>query len=400
MEDDTIELEKKYVLQTYSRPDFVLDRGEGVYLYDTAGRKYLDFVAGIAVNNLGYSHGEILRAISEQAGQLIHVSNLYHTRPHVELARALVEASFADRAFFCNSGTEAMEAALKFARKWAKENGSPERYEFVAFAGSFHGRTFGALSLTHREKYRTPFEPLVPGARFATFNDLASADSCIGPHTCAVVVEPVQGEGGVNLADAGFLEGLRRLCDERGALLIFDEVQCGLGRTGYLFAHEYYGVYPDIMALAKPLGGGLPIGATLMTQRVADAMHPGDHASTFGANALICSVAKVVFNRLRDPSFLASIREKGEYTMENLRELGADCSLVKEVRGRGLIIGLELTVEAGPVVKEAQGRGLLIATAGEKVVRFVPPLVVEKEHLDYAVETVGDILKGMERSGG
>lgn len=398
MKDDTIELEKKYVLQTYSRPDFVLDRGEGVYLYDTEGRKYLDFVAGIAVNNLGYGDSAILKALSEQAARLIHVSNLYHTRPHAELARMLVEASFADRAFFCNSGTEAMEAALKFARRWAKETGSPERYEFVAFTGSFHGRTFGALSLTDREKYRTPFEPLLPGAHFATFNDLASAEAHIGSQTCAVVVEPVQAEGGVNLADGDFLRGLRRLCDERGALLIFDEVQCGLGRTGYLFAHEHYQVYPDIMALAKPLGGGLPIGATLMTQRVADAMHPGDHASTFGANALICSVAKVVFSRLRDPSFLASVREKGEYMMENLRELGADCPLVKEVRGRGLLIGVELTVEAAPVVKEAQGRGLLIATAGEKVVRFVPPLVVEKEHMDYALETVGDTLRGMERS--
>jgi len=392
---DIIESESKYLVQTYKRAPFVIERGEGVYLYDTEGRRYLDCMAGIAVNALGYGDPEIMAAIDDQKHKLMHVCNLFHTEPHVELARSLVERSFADRVFFCNSGTEAMEAALKFARKWARENASAEargagKTEFVTFTGSFHGRTLGALSLTAQEKYQAPFRPLIPGVTVAGFNDLASAEAAINERTCAVVVEPIQGEGGVHPASPEFLQGLRQLCDQHHALLIFDEVQCGMGRTGTLWAHEYYGVKPDIMALAKALGGGLPIGATLVTEAVAQVMHPGDHGSTFAANPLICRVAQVVLERVSRPEFLAAVREKGAYLMERLTALASPH--VRQVRGRGLMVGVELDVPAETVIQAGYKRGLLMISGGEKVLRLVPPLVIEPEHLDQLVEALGQIL--------
>ena len=334
---EIVDLENRYVLQTYGRAPFVLERGEGLYLYDLAGKRYLDFVAGIAVNALGYGDPEVLAAIQEQSHRLIHVSNLYQTVPQAYLAQMLVENSFADRVFFCNSGTEAVEGALKFARKHSLTRFGPGKHEVVAFTGSFHGRTLGALATTAREKYRKPFEPLMPGAQFGTFNDLESARRLVGQQTCAVIVEPVQGEGGIYMASGEFLKGLRALCDEAGALLIFDEVQCGLGRTGYLWAHQYYGVTPDIMTLAKPLGGGLPMGATLLTQAVADTIEKGDHGSTFAANCLVAAVAQVVFRRVSDPAFLAAVRARGEHLGAALSELqGRNRDLVRDVRGRGL----------------------------------------------------------------
>ncbi|HIP97038.1 MAG TPA: aspartate aminotransferase family protein, partial [Anaerolineae bacterium] len=378
--------------QTYKRPPFVIERGEGVYLYDTEGRRYLDFVGGIAVNALGYGPPEVLAAIRDQAAKLIHVSNLYHTIPHAELAKLLVENSFADRVFFCNSGTEAIEGALKFARKWAKTNFGEDKIGIVAFSGSFHGRTFGALATTSREKYRKPFEPLLPGVTFARFNDVDSARAVVNEKTCAVIVEPLQGEGGVHPAREDFLVALRELCDAHNALLIFDEVQCGLGRTGTLWAHQPYGVQPDLMALAKPLGGGLPIGATLLTQRVADVITVGDHGSTFAANALICAVAQAVFRRLSDEDFLAGVREKGEYLAAKLEALKEKHPCLVEVRGRGLIWGLELTVKAEGLIARGYEEGLIVCSAGEKVSRLLPPLVVEKEHLDLAVEKLDGLL--------
>jgi acetylornithine/N-succinyldiaminopimelate aminotransferase len=390
---EIIDLEQQYVLQTYKRPPFVLERGEGVYLYDAEGRRYLDFVSGIAVNALGYGDPEVLQALGEQAGRLMHASNLYHTAPQALLARDLVQRSFADRAFFCNSGTEACEAALKFARKWQRVNhAGEERPGIVAFEGSFHGRTMGALSATHREKYRQPFEPLLPGVSFAPFNDVEAARAAIGPQTGAVIVEPLQGEGGVNPATGEFLRALREAWDAVGALLIFDEVQCGLGRTGTLWAHEAYGVTPDLMTLAKPLGGGLPIGAVLMTQCVADAIVPGDHGSTFAANPAICAVARVVVRRLSEPGFLAGVRERGSYLEARLGELKARRPLLVAVRGRGLIWGLELAGGAAPLVGRCCERGLIVTTAGERVLRLLPPLVVTEREIDEAVAVLDEVL--------
>ncbi len=390
--EEIIALEREYVLQTYRRPDFVLERGEGVYLFDSDGNRYLDLIGGIAVNALGYGDTEILEAIEQQAKKLVHVSNLYHTEPHARLAQLLTEHSFARRVFFCNSGTESVEAALKFARKWARLSHAPSKHEFVAFAGSFHGRTFGALSTTSNEKYRVPFEPLVPGVRFATFNDLVSASEVVCDETCAVIVEPVQGEGGVNLAERDFLVGLRELCDQHEALLIFDEVQCGLGRTGYLWAHEFYGVHPDIMCLAKPLGGGLPIGATLLTERVAEAIEPGDHGSTFAANPVVCSVAQVVLRRVSDPAFLASVRSKGETLESELKCLLETFPLVTEIRGRGLMWGIELEADVRQIVQKGQAMGLLMGSAGDHVLRLLPPLTIEQEHIAQVIDKLRRIL--------
>lgn len=391
--EEIIALEKEFVLQTYRRPDFVLERGQGVYLYDSEGNEYLDLIGGIAVNALGYGDSEILEAIEQQARRLVHVSNLYHTEPQARLAQLLIEHSFAQRVFFCNSGTESIEAALKFARKWARLNSTSDKYEFVAFTGSFHGRTFGALSITSKEKYRAPFEPLVPGVHFATFNDLASASESISDRTCAVVVEPIQGEGGVNLAERDFLVGLRELCDQHEALLIFDEVQCGMGRTGYLWAHEFYGVHPDIMCLAKPLGGGLPIGATLVTDRVADAIEPGDHGSTFAANPVACTVAQVVVRRVSDPAFLASVRKKGEQLESKLRSLQEALPLITEIRGRGLIWGIELETDVRQVIQKGQTAGMLMGNCGEHVLRLLPPLILEQEHIDQVADSLRQILE-------
>ncbi len=388
-----IELEQRYVLQTYKRAPFVLERGEGVYLYDTEGRRYLDLVAGIAVNALGYGDPEVLGALAAQAQALIHGSNLYHSIPQALLARDLVERSFADRVFFCNSGTEANEAAFKFARKWQRTNHpGEERSGILAFSGSFHGRTMGALSATHRDKYRLPFEPLVPGFSFAPYNDIAAARAAIGPSTGAVIVEPLQGEGGVYPAEPAFLRALRQACDEQGALLIFDEVQCGLGRAGTLWAHEAAGVTPDIMTLAKPLGGGFPIGAVLLTERVAGAIAAGDHGSTFAASPAICAVARIVLRRVGDPGFLAAVQRKGDLLQRRLEALRARHPAVREVRGRGLIWGLELAVEAAPLINAGYERGLIVASAGERVLRLVPPLVIGEEQIDEAVAILDQLL--------
>jgi acetylornithine/N-succinyldiaminopimelate aminotransferase len=388
-----VELEKRYILNTYRRPDFVLERGEGVWLYDSEGRRYLDAVAGIAVNALGHGDPELLAALAAQARKLIHVSNLYQTEPQVLLAQALVENSFADKVFFCNSGTEAIEGALKFARKWARSGRGDDAHDVVAFAGSFHGRTFGALSVTATEKYRRPYEPLVPGVRFAPFNDVAAAWAAIDGHTCAVVVEPIQGESGIRLAEVEFLRALRERCDEVGALLIFDEVQCGLGRTGYLWAHQAYGVTPDIMALAKPLAGGLPMGAILLTGRVAEVMGPGDHGSTFAAGPLVCSVAGVVFRRLSDEAFLAHVREVGAYLGAGLKKLADEVPGVKEVRGRGLMWGVEIEGLAKDAIAAGYEQGIIVAPAQDHVLRLVPPLIIEKEQVDLLLERLAKSVK-------
>lgn len=387
---EVIAAEEKYIVSTYKRPEVVFSHGEGCYLYDTEGKRYLDFAAGIAVTSLGHADPDWVEAVREQAGRLAHVSNLYHTAPHVALAQRLVENSFADRVFFCNSGGEANEAALKFARKYAKVRGNEAKTKIVAFSGGFHGRSVGALSTTYKAKYRRPFAPLMPGVVFSPFNDVAAAAAAIDEETCAVIVEPIQGEGGVHPAKIEFLHGLRQLCDEHGALLIFDEVQCGLGRSGRLWAHQRYGVTPDVMTLAKPLAGGLPIGAALVTEAVAEVMEPGDHGSTFAAGPLVCRAAAVVFDRVSRPDFLEAVRDKGEYLMDRLWKLPP--AQIGGVRGAGLLVGLELARPAQAIVAAARDQGLLIISAGEKVIRLAPPLIVSEEQIDTAVEVIGSCL--------
>ncbi len=383
---DIIALEQQYMLQIYRRPELVFERGEGVWLYDAAGRQYLDAGSGIAVNALGYQHPAIIEAIRESAAGLLHVSNLYYTMPQALLARDLCRASFADRVFFCNSGTEANEGALKFARKWARANGHSDKTGIVAFSGSFHGRTMGALAVTATEKYRQPFEPLIGGVSFAEFNNIDTARRAITGQTCAVIVEPVQGEGGVTPAQPDFLAGLRRRCDEVGALLIFDEVQCGLGRTGTLWAYEGYGVTPDLLTLAKPLAGGLPMGAVLLKQAVADAMQVGDHGSTFAGGPLVSTVARAVFSQISQPQFLAQVKANGEYLAARLNQIVAQSPLISGIRGKGLMWGLLSTIPAAEIVAAARQHGLIILVAGEKVVRLLPPLIISQPEIDNLAE--------------
>lgn len=388
---EIIELEAKLIVPTYTRPPVVFSHGKGAYLYDVTGQRYLDFAAGIAVTALGHSDPEWVAAVCQQAKTLTHVSNLYHTAPHVELAGQLVANSFADRVWFCNSGGETNEAALKFARKWAKLKGYENKTEIVAFEGGFHGRSVGALSVTAKAKYRQPFAPLMPGVRFAPFNDLGAAGEVISDDTCAVIVEPVQGEGGVRPADPAFLQGLRQLCDRQQALLIFDEVQCGLGRTGHLWAHTAYGVTPDMLTLAKPLAGGLPIGVTLVTEEIAQVMRPGDHGSTFAAGPLVCKAGLVVFNRISQSAFLAEVKAKGDYLRSKLEQLASDQMV--EVRGAGVLLGVEFKQSVKPLIAAAAERQLLVINAGETVLRLCPPLIITMEQIDVAVNVLADCLQ-------
>jgi predicted acetylornithine/succinylornithine family transaminase len=385
-----IQAEADYVLHTYNRPDIVFSHGEGMYLYDSDGRQYLDFTSGIAVTSLGHSDPDWVTAVTYQAAQLTHVSNLFHSAPQAQLAQKLVENSFADKVFFCNSGAEANEAALKFARKFGQAQHSGKNM-IVAFSGGFHGRTMGSLSATYKAQYREPFAPLVPGVTFVPFNDLPAAQAVVDDNTCAVIVEPIQGEGGVNPATAEFLQGLRAACDAHHALLIFDEVQCGLGRTGTLWAHQQFGVTPDVMTLAKPLAGGLPIGAALVTQAVAEVIKPGDHGSTFAAGPLVCAAANVVFDKINQRPFLQTVQENGAYLKHRLQTL--ELEQIVDVRGQGLLLGVALNQPAAPIVAAARAKGVLILTAGDNVLRLAPPLIVSKGEIDTAVSTIAACLE-------
>lgn len=388
---NAIDNEQNYIVQTYKRPDFVLTHGDGIVLYDERGRAYQDWVAGIAVNSLGYNDAGIGQVMQHQMTTgMLHVSNLYHTAPHGELAQKLVASSFADRVYFCNSGAEANEGAMKFARRVAYSKGQTDKTQIVTFTGGFHGRTMGALAVTPRDKYQKPFKPLMGDVVVAEFNSVESAQAAISSRTAAVIVEPVQGEGGVNPATPEFLQALRQYCDEHDALLIFDEIQCGLGRTGDLWAHEASGVTPDIMTLAKPLASGLPIGAVCVTQNVADYIKPGDHGSTFAGGPFVTAVAGHVVDRINTPDMLAHVREVGEYLKERLEEVNSP--LIKEVRGRGLILAVELTIEVGPLIEAGYEHGLLLVNAGSNVLRFVPPLVAQKSDVDYLIEKLTIIL--------
>ncbi|KAF6993543.1 hypothetical protein CFC21_010420 [Triticum aestivum] len=394
--------EAKYIVGTYKRAQVVFVAGRGCKLYDIDGREYLDMAAGIAVNALGHGDPDVDAAAADQRGRLVHASNVGYTVPQVELAKRLVEASFADRAFFANSGTEANEAAIKFARKYqrvAHPNGDAPT-EFMSFTNCFHGRTIGSLALTSKVQYREPFEPVMPGSTFVEYGNLEEAKKVIqSGKIAAVFVEPVQGEGGIHSATKEFLQGLRDACDEAGALLVFDEVQCGLGRTGYLWAHEVYGVVPDIMTLAKPLANGLPIGVALVTEKVAAAINYGDHGTTFGGGPFVCHAALATLDKIQKPGFLAEVTKKGEYFKQLLKTKLSGNPHVKEIRGAGLIVGIELDVPAGPLVDACLNAGVFLLTAGKgNVVRLVPALIVSEKELEQAAEVIRECLPALEAS--
>lgn len=374
------------LVHTYNRFPVVFDRGEGVYLYDTEGKKYLDFAAGIAVCGLGYGNPELTEAIKNQVDQLVHTSNLFYNASCGTAAGALKKASGMGRVFFTNSGTEANEGMLKAARKYAWKKGTG-RYEFIAMENSFHGRSMGALSVTEHEAYRAPFEPLIPGVKFAKFNDLDSVKTLVTDQTCAIILEPVQGEGGINMADPDFLKGVRRLCDEEGILLLFDEIQCGMGRTGQMFAWQYYGVKPDMMSMAKAIGSGVPVGAFAMTDAVAEySLEPGDHGTTYGGNPLVCTAVAKTLEIFEKEHLLDHIKEVGDYLAKKLDELVQTCDTVLERRGTGLIQGIRLSKPAGEVTAKAMEEGLVIITARSDVIRFVPPMIITKENVDEMIE--------------
>jgi acetylornithine/N-succinyldiaminopimelate aminotransferase len=383
---------ERYLMNTYARIPISIVRGRGSRVYDLEGREYLDFVAGIAVNVLGHSHPDLILAIQKQTQQLLHASNLYFTEPQVKLAQALIEHSFAGKVFFCNSGAEANEAAIKLVRRYAHQKYGPDRYEIITMLGSFHGRTMATLSATGQEKVQKGFEPLVPGFTHVPFNDLPAVEKALGSSTAAIMVEPIQGEGGVHVADRSYLQALRALCRERDVLLIFDEVQTGMGRTGTLFAYEQFGVQPDVMTLAKGLGGGMPIGACLATDEVAAAFTPSVHASTFGGNPLACSASLAVLRVLTEGKLLMQSRTMGEYLAKGLLEIKDRVSNVKEVRGLGLIQGLELTIDGKPVVNDCLPRGLLINCTMDRVLRFVPPLIITQRDIDRLLDVLADVL--------
>lgn len=390
--NEYMKMTEENLLHTYNRFPITLDRGDGVYLYDTDGKKYLDFMAGIAVSGLGYGNVELKNALKEQIDNLLHSSNLYYNTTCGKAAEALRRVSGMDRIFFTNSGTEANEGALKAARKyaWQKKSG---RFEFIAMKDSFHGRTMGALSVTEHPAYREPFEPLIPGVSFAEFNNLESVKKLVNEKTCGIIVEPVQGEGGINTATKEFMTGIRKLCDEEGILMICDEIQCGMARTGEMFAWQLYGTKPDIMTMAKAIGSGVPVGAFAMTKAVAEAsLKPGDHGTTYGGNPLACAAVAKTLEIYEKQKLAAHVKEVGDYLEEQLKKLVEDYDCVVEQRGLGLIRGIKLSGPVGEVVKKAMEEGLLIISARSDVIRLVPPLVIGKEHVDEMIEKLRKVL--------
>ncbi len=382
----------RYHVTTYARAPICLVRGEGVRVWDSEGREYLDFTSGIAVVALGHCHPRVTGAIQEAAATLIHASNLFHTAPQIHLAKLLCEHSFGDRAFFCNSGAEANEAAIKLVRKYAREHLSSDRYEIIATWNSFHGRTLATLTATGQEKYRHGFEPLMPGFKHVPYNDLRAMERAVDNRTAAILVEPIQGEGGVKVPDDDYLPGLRKLCDEAGALLILDEVQTGMGRTGTLWAYQHWGVEPDVMTLAKALANGIPIGAMLAREPVARALTPGSHGSTFGGTPFVASVALATLTTLLEEKLPERAARVGQHLLTGLLSLKAKHPVIREVRGKGLLLGVELTRPAAQVVTACREAGLLILTAGETVVRLTPPLIVDEAACDRALALLDSVL--------
>ena len=380
------------LLKTYNRFPVVLDHGEGMYLYDTEGKKYLDFTAGIAVCSLGHGNKAFNDALKAQIDKMIHTSNLYYNTTCGQAAQALKKISQMDKVFFTNSGTEAVEGALKAARKYAYEKKSG-RYEFIAMEDAFHGRSMGAVSVTGHKEYREPFEPMIDGVHFATFNDLGSVKALVNDKTCAIIMETIQGEGGINPATPEFIEGVRKICDENDILLILDEIQCGMGRSGSYFAWQQMGVKPDIMTMAKAIGNGVPVGAFAMTQKVAEySLKPGDHGTTYGGNPFACAAVNKVIELFEEEKILDHVNEIAPYLTEKLEEIVAACDKAVKVKGKGLIQGLQVSVPVGEVSRKALEEGLLVISAGGTVLRMIPPLIVEKEHIDEMAEILKKVL--------
>lgn len=391
---DWIEEAERWILHTYDRYPVVIVRGEGARVWDIEGREYLDFVAGIAVCNLGHCHPRVVEALREQAGKLVHVSNLYYTQPQVELAKGICRHCFGTKVFFCNSGAEANEAAIKLARKYAKLRWGPERYEIITMYNSFHGRTLATITATGQESLQRGFEPLLPGFRYCPFDDLGAVEEAITERTCAVMVEPIQGEGGVRVPSEGYLRGLKEICRQKEVLLIYDEVQTGMGRTGKLFAHQHEEAPPDIMTIAKALGGGVPIGAMVTTDEVAQAFSAGDHASTFGGNPLAARAASVALDVLLQERVLENCERVGRYLLKGLEDLAYRFPQIKEVRGRGLMIGVELEgLSAKEVAKGCLQKGILINAIGENVLRLLPPLIITEAEVDRLLEVMQEVLQ-------
>jgi len=391
-------LSEKVVANTYSRYPLLLVRGKGTRVWDLEGEEYLDFVSGLAVCNLGHCHPKVVKAIQDQAEKLIHVSNFYYIEPQIQLASLLCKHSFADKVFFCNSGAEANEGALKLARKYAKEKMGKDRYEIITMERSFHGRTLATLTATGQEKFHKGYEPLMPGFKYVPFNDVGAVKNAIDSKTCAVMVEPIQGEGGVNCPSGGYLKALREICDEKGLLLIYDEVQVGMGRTGKLFAYEHDGVEPDMLTLAKSLAGGVPIGALLIQKGIADSFKPGDHASTFGGNPLATAAGVAALTTILEEKMLENCQEMGDYFISRLGEIKGKFPFVKEVRGKGLILGMELKVDGSSIVHEMLKKKILINCTMGNVLRFLPPLIVTKEEIDRVVNALEEVFRGISYS--
>ncbi len=386
----------KHIAKTYGRYPLVPVRGEGCRLWDADGKAYLDFLAGVAVNSLGHCHPKVVAALQQQAATLIHCSNYYHIPQQIELAEILCANSFGERVFFCNSGAEANEAAIKLARKYSKETHGDNRFEIITTLGSFHGRTLGGISATGQEKVRLGFEPVVPGFSYIPFGDIEALRSAIRPSTCAILLEPIQGEGGVNEPPAGYLAQVRELCDAHNLLLIFDEVQVGCGRTGTLFAHQGEGIEPDIMTLAKALAGGPPIGAMVTRETIGESFGPGSHGSTFGGNPLMAAAGIAAMKALLEDGILDNCVAMGAILRKKLEELQSRYPFIVGVRGRGLILGMELSIEGGAIVNKALKRGLLLNCTAVKVLRFVPPLIVSEAEINEAMSILDGILAEVE----
>src|SRR5579884_729853 len=391
---------EQYLMATYARFPLVLKKGKGATVVDIDGNAYLDFVSGVAVNGLGHCDPRVVKALQKQAGTLLHVSNLYYNLPQIELAKLLVTHSFAEKVFFCNSGAEANEAAIKLARKFAKEKRDRSRFEMIAAHGSFHGRTLATVTATGQEKYQKGFDPLLPGFKHVPFGDAEAIEKAITPQTAAVLLEPIQGEGGVRVPPKGYLTEVREICDRNGLVLILDEVQTGIGRTGRLFGYEHEGIAPDIMTLAKGLGGGVPIGAMLASGEVAASFTPGSHASTFGGNPLVCAAGVAVMKEVTAPAFLKRVREQGNYLTKRLAQLQKRTSVIKEVRGVGLMVAIDLTIPALEVINKAIANGLLLNRTSDQTLRFVPPLTVRRSEIDRMLTILTEILMEEEREAG
>ena len=393
-EQKILALADQHIMNTYRRVPVALVKGEGARLWDANGKEYLDFVAGIAVCNLGHSHPKVVKAIKKQAKELMHVSNLYYTKPQAEVAAFLTKHSFADKVFFCNSGAEANEAAIKLARKYSYENFGGDKYELITMRDSFHGRTMATITATGQEKFQFGFTPLLDGFKYVPFNDPEALEAAITPKTCGVMLEPVQGEGGVIIPDAQYLAKVREICNRHNLLMIVDEVQTGIGRTGKLFAYEYSGIKPDIMTLAKALGNGFPVGAMLASDEVARAFVPGNHASTFGGNLLAMAASHATLKAILEEKVLDNCLEMGDYFLAKLQALKEKHPIITAVRGRGLMLACALSIEGADIVKACQEKGLLINCTGGKTLRFVPPLIITKKDIDEVVAILDAVMEG------